>query len=324
MAYNVKKGPSYSLTVGLSGSLNVLGGLTLSSSLDFSNKSQYHIRSINSSLILSSSADSIIALSSNLYFPVQAPTVSGHIVATNSHLILSSGLGTLFMSGAIRTNEGIGINTNVGSNRIAMALGAGAINFSGSVTSGYTTTIGMDDTGFSISHNSAARDIQLKTNSAIRAIVNTSPALSLSGGLDVVTGASGFWTTNGWSKAIQSRSAHAIMFQKVTTPAALGIGASSGGMYFIRCGAEDASLPAVYDMILSNSKGEGNLAIGTGNNAAASARLDLGGTTGALLIPRLTNAQKDALTPTAGMIIYNTTSGSFQAYNTSWKTITIV
>lgn len=41
-------------------------------------------------------------------------------------------------------------------------------------------------------------------------------------------------------------------------------------------------------------------------------------TTGAVLFPRMTSTQRDALTPLAGMIIYNTTTSKFQGYNGAW------
>lgn len=47
---------------------------------------------------------------------------------------------------------------------------------------------------------------------------------------------------------------------------------------------------------------------------AASAALDIGGNDGALLIPRLTTAERDALTAVNGMIVYNSTLGKFQGY----------
>lgn len=50
----------------------------------------------------------------------------------------------------------------------------------------------------------------------------------------------------------------------------------------------------------------GNIGIGT-TTPAASAALEINSTTGALLLPRLTTAQRDLLTAKAGMIIFNTT-----------------
>jgi hypothetical protein len=45
-----------------------------------------------------------------------------------------------------------------------------------------------------------------------------------------------------------------------------------------------------------------------------STALEINGTNGAVLLPRLTTAQRDALTPTNGMILYNTTTSKLQAY----------
>jgi len=45
-----------------------------------------------------------------------------------------------------------------------------------------------------------------------------------------------------------------------------------------------------------------------------SAALEINGTNGAVLLPRLTTAQRDALTATNGMILYNTTTDKIQAY----------
>jgi hypothetical protein len=44
----------------------------------------------------------------------------------------------------------------------------------------------------------------------------------------------------------------------------------------------------------------------------ASAALEVNGTTGAVLFPRLTTAQRDALTPTDGMVLYNSTTNKLQ------------
>lgn len=52
--------------------------------------------------------------------------------------------------------------------------------------------------------------------------------------------------------------------------------------------------------------------IGANSAPTTSAILDLATTTGALLLPRLTTTQRDALTAANGMLIYNTTTGKFQ------------
>jgi hypothetical protein len=63
----------------------------------------------------------------------------------------------------------------------------------------------------------------------------------------------------------------------------------------------------------------GNVGIGTAS-PAASAKLDIGGTTGALLVPRLTTTERNALTAVNGMIIYNTTDNQMQGrINGAWS-----
>ena len=57
----------------------------------------------------------------------------------------------------------------------------------------------------------------------------------------------------------------------------------------------------------------GNVGVGT-ITPQASSLLDLTSTTGALLVPRMTTVQRDALTPVVGQIIYNTTTSLFNGY----------
>jgi hypothetical protein len=55
------------------------------------------------------------------------------------------------------------------------------------------------------------------------------------------------------------------------------------------------------------------------SNTISAAKIDLSSTSDALTITSLTTAQRNALTPTAGMIIYNTTTTSQEVYNgTTW------
>jgi hypothetical protein len=57
-----------------------------------------------------------------------------------------------------------------------------------------------------------------------------------------------------------------------------------------------------------------NTTSATVTTQTANALLEVNGTTGAVLLPRLTTAQRDALTATNGMILYNTTTDKIQAY----------
>ena len=58
----------------------------------------------------------------------------------------------------------------------------------------------------------------------------------------------------------------------------------------------------------------GQIGIGT-STPATSAAVDITSTTGALLLPRMNTTQRNALSPTPGMMIFNTTTGTIQGYH---------
>lgn len=98
--------------------------------------------------------------------------------------------------------------------------------------------------------------------------------------------------------------------------------------FLSNAGAEDAVLSSDINVGFTMATGgtialrvdpaNQNIAIGT-SAVAADAQLDLQRTDGALLLPRLTTTQRDALTAADGMTIYNTTIDRLQVYrNGSW------
>ena len=64
---------------------------------------------------------------------------------------------------------------------------------------------------------------------------------------------------------------------------------------------------------LFNVRNDGNIGIGTAS-PATSAILDITTTTGAVLFPRMTTGQRDALTGVDGMVIYNTSLSKLQVF----------
>jgi hypothetical protein len=62
----------------------------------------------------------------------------------------------------------------------------------------------------------------------------------------------------------------------------------------------------------AHSRFQGKVMMGSNTAPATSAALELSSTTGALLLPRMTTTQQNALTAVNGMIIYNTTTGKIQ------------
>jgi hypothetical protein len=66
------------------------------------------------------------------------------------------------------------------------------------------------------------------------------------------------------------------------------------------------------------SVGDQHVGIGTGT-PNTSAALDITSTVGALLVPRMTTTQKNALTPVNGMVLYDSSLNKFQGYeNGAW------
>ena len=71
------------------------------------------------------------------------------------------------------------------------------------------------------------------------------------------------------------------------------------------------------------SVASGTVAIGAAS-ATANTVLTLTSTTGALLLPRMTTTQRDAMTAANGMVIYNTTVSKFQGYGAgAWGNIAL-
>lgn len=84
----------------------------------------------------------------------------------------------------------------------------------------------------------------------------------------------------------------------------------SGASKFVLFGSGQSTM----DLIVA----DGDVGIGTTNPQGA---MDVSSTTGALIVPRMTTAQRNALTPVNGMIIYNTTTNQFNfRENGAWVT----
>jgi hypothetical protein len=67
---------------------------------------------------------------------------------------------------------------------------------------------------------------------------------------------------------------------------------------------------------LTNNSSDVTLSANTG-----SLYLNYGVTTGAIVLPTLTNTQRGALTPVVGMIIFNSDTSLFNVYDGAWKSI---
>jgi hypothetical protein len=67
----------------------------------------------------------------------------------------------------------------------------------------------------------------------------------------------------------------------------------------------------------------GDGSIGVGATPNANAILDLSSTTKAFMPPRMTTTQRNAVaSPTAGMVVYNSTTNKLNVYTTAWEAVT--
>ena len=97
----------------------------------------------------------------------------------------------------------------------------------------------------------------------------------------------------------------------LATQAASSVDVTGGTVNGTTIGATTASIGKFTTLSTT-----GQVGIGT-SSPTTSAALDISSTTGALLLPRLTTAQRDALTPSSGMLVFNTDVNKYQGYYSS-------
>ena len=69
---------------------------------------------------------------------------------------------------------------------------------------------------------------------------------------------------------------------------------------------------------------KGQMIVGSSNNPQAGAALEILSTTGALLLPRLSDAQEGGVTGVNGMMYYNTIDNAVKAYvGGNWKAVVV-
>jgi hypothetical protein len=108
---------------------------------------------------------------------------------------------------------------------------------------------------------------------------------------------------------------HSWIFGAGDTGSSASIVPAGGFFFYDINGTGGAATRMVID-------GSGNMGIGT-TTPSAKAILDLTSTTKGFLPPRMTTAQRDAITSVpAGLMIYNTTTNKLNVYTTAWEIIT--
>ena len=183
----------------------------------------------------------------------------------------------------------------------------------------YTGFLAGTTLGFNTGGNYARTTRMYIDGTGLVGIGTTSPAAAL----NLFTAVNGAQLI---SSGAQSTTEQTLLFRNSyytnnTTAGVAAIGwidtGSSGGILTFKTGVNGGGVTNIptEKMRIDNA---GNVGIGTAS-PAASAKLDIGGTTGALLVPRLTTTERNALTAVNGMIIYNTTDNQMQGrINGAW------
>lgn len=246
----------------------------------------------------------------------------------------------------IRAAGGVGIGTNSPSMPLTVAgtiySTSGGFKFpdgttqTTSATSG--TSSGWADDGTVVRLQTVTDNVGIGTASPsekldVNGLLHMRDNIKLNGNwLSNDGGDEGVWIDTDGDVGIRTSSPTVPLTVKGGTDVSL----ASGG--YVTIGSMDATNITVDDneimarnngaaetLHLNNSSGNviicqsgGNVGIGTGSPAGA---LDVSSTTGAFIVPRMTTAQRDALTAVNGMIIYNTTTNQFNfRENGAWVT----
>lgn len=99
----------------------------------------------------------------------------------------------------------------------------------------------------------------------------------------------------------------------------IGAADADGKLHIFRRG--EGGSPSDNERITVETDGR----VGVGGTANANAILDLQSTTKPFMPPRMTTTQRDAVaSPTAGMVIYNSTTNKLNVYTTAWEAVTSV
>lgn len=124
---------------------------------------------------------------------------------------------------------------------------------------------------------------------------------------------------------LELQSPHALLLTAVDDSQSDGkiVASSKTAFEFhMRANAEVASPKRLLiDRISTGSTGAANTSAVNIKTNSGDLHLNSGITDGAVVLPSLSTAQRDALAPLVGMIIYNTDAGELQGYDGLWKAL---
>lgn len=175
---------------------------------------------------------------------------------------------------------------------------------------------------FQNSETDSAASIQFFVGASERIRINSS------GNVGIGTSAPSTESTNARLALVGAVGQTASSLATTNTNAVATFRGDAGSGYLLNIGAVSADgSPYLQGCVFNGGSSASNLLLQPyGGNVgvrtsspATSAALEIAGTTGALLVPRLTTTERNALTAVNGMIIYNTTDNQMQGrINGAW------
>lgn len=212
--------------------------------------------------------------------------------------------------------------TDAAGELVAATTTAAEIGYVNGVTSAIQTQLnGKQATGNYIT--ALTSDVSASGPGSVAATVNSvggQTAANVAAGSVLANAATSANTAN----AIVRRGAAGEFSAGAISPASVAAtGAVSGNTVSATTTVSGADVSATSSVTGATVVGSTSGKFGAAGAVTTSATLEVAGTSGAFLLPRLTTAQRDLLTATAGMMIYNTTTAKVQVREgTSWLDIT--
>jgi len=240
----------------------------------------------NSSTIKSAT----IAVNSGLDAFIKGLVIKATGNSTTELVISPSGTSTNFPAISLQDNEAFGGSTNV------MNIGRGAASYP---STGVTYIANLNG---SLANNSLHFGFMVQSIALGRF-----EALRIFSSGNILMQNAGTYTDNGYKLRVNATSS-----TQGTFLSGVGTGSST---YSLICTNSGASTTTAALAVRDDSK----VGIGT-NSVDPGATLEVDGTTGGILLPRLTTTQRDNLSSfTNGLVIYNSSTNKFQGYaNGAW------
>jgi hypothetical protein len=264
--------------------------------------------------------------------------VSGSVKITDGLVVTGSitSLNSIYSNGLLFTPAGIfcdnnlarfrhvtvGVNQGAGTGFIQPEDGTQSIGIRTGTSFGGTTRLLVTSTGNILINNTTddtVNRLQVSGSSRFFGNMVVTGSATITGRVDIGTitgGAPGTVNINNTIVLYGTASSRKI----INSDGSSGIYFGSDSMSFLYYGSSIST----YEFSWGNSPGGGmyikDVNSGTRN---VSAKLQVDSTTLGFLPPRMTTAQKNAIsTPAAGLVVYDTTLAKLCVYTTTWETIT--